>query len=51
MKGVVKMIVLKLDDVLVLFILGVIAVVFLGMFVKEILSGCWNAVKRFLGHK
>ena len=43
------MFVLKLDDVLVLFILGVIAVMFLGMFMKEILSGCWNAVKRLFG--
>ena len=43
------MVVLKLDDVLALFILGVIAVVFLGMLLKEILSGFWNFVKRLFG--
>ena len=43
------MVVLKLDDVLVLFILGVIAVVFLGMFLKEVLSGFWKSVKRLFG--
>ena len=45
------MIVLKLDDVLVLFLLGVVAVVFLGMFLKEILSGFWKSVKRLFGHE
>ena len=45
------MIVLKLDDVLVLFILGVIAVMFLGMFLKEILFGFWKSVKRLFGHE
>ena len=44
------MIVMGLDDVLVLFILGVIAVVLLGMLMKEMLSGCWNFVKRLFGH-
>ena len=43
------MIVLKLDDVLVLLILGVIAVAFLGMFLKEVLSGFWKYVKRLFG--
>lgn len=45
------MIVFGLGDILVLFILGVIAVVFLGMFLKEVLSGFWKSVKRFLGHE
>ena len=45
------MVVLGLGDILVLYILGVIAVVFLGMFLKEILSGCWKSVKRLFGHE
>ena len=45
------MVVLGLSDILVLFILGVIAVVFLGMFLKEVLSGFWKSVKRLFGHE
>jgi hypothetical protein len=45
------MVVLTMDDVLVLFILGVMAIVFLGMFLKEVLSGFWKSVKRFFGHE
>ena len=45
------MVVLKLDDVLVLFILGVIAVMFLVVSLKAILSGFWKSVKRLFGHE
>lgn len=45
------MIVLTMDDVLVLFILGVIALVFLGMFLKEALLGFWKSVKRLFGYE
>lgn len=45
------MVVLGLGDILVLFILGVMAVVLLGVFMKEVLLGFWKSVKRLFGHE